>query len=610
MSKYIDSTGLSRVAQKADARFLKQASVAAQFSVANNYASGDTCMYDGVLYVFTMEHMAGAWDASHVVAVNIGKSITDLMENAARIDGAYDGMSVGNANQLISSVGIKDKVPYNFRASGGSVDIGDRETDIIVGGTIVYNELLYAQNKTESDIRNTGVDAIFSDRKITMNGTASDWGFINIRYASTRFFFPAGHVFYINGLNGKVALEIESNGSPASLVAPFYNDKVVKIPNYTGAKASWIRITFYKDYVFDNDTIEPNVFDLTKMFGSSIADYVYSLEQTTAGAGVAWVKKLFPNTVYPYNEGELWSVKTSAHIMTGFNQWDEQWELGGLIYSTGEPSSANDRIRSKNFCRCLPNTVYYAKAPSPYLTIWWYDSAQRFLGYESAQNIAGTLTVTSPATAMYFKLVLAGNATTYGNDICINCSRDGERNGEYEPYIQHVYELDPNLELRGIARLDQNNKLYYDGDTYESDGTVTRHYGIREYQSGDESDSTVLTDGTNTLFKLESESVDTANPYQNPQIVDDFGTEEYVDTRALQIPVGHETFYQTNLKSKLESSPNSPDSDGDYIMRRINGANTYVPFADVKEVPNAPADDGTYTLKVVVINGTATLAWE
>ena len=33
----------------------------------------------------------------------------------ANIDGAYESMTVGNAEQLISSVTVNDKVPYNFR---------------------------------------------------------------------------------------------------------------------------------------------------------------------------------------------------------------------------------------------------------------------------------------------------------------------------------------------------------------------------------------------------------------------------------------------------------------------------------------------------------------
>jgi hypothetical protein len=54
--------------------------------------------------------------------------------------------------------------------------------------------------------------------------------------------------------------------------------------------------------------------------------------------------------------------------------------------------------------------------------------------------------------------------TTYKNDICLNLY-DTAKNGTYEPYIEHTYELDNDLELRGIPKLDANNQLYYDGDT-------------------------------------------------------------------------------------------------------------------------------------------------
>lgn len=40
-----------------------------------------------------------------------------------------------------------------------------------------------------------------------------------------------------------------------------------------------------------------------------------------------------------------------------------------------------------------------------------------------------------------------------------------------------TYPVD-NIDLRGKLKLDANNKLYYDGDEYASDGTVTRKYGI------------------------------------------------------------------------------------------------------------------------------------
>jgi len=79
--------------------------------------------------------------------------------------------------------------------------------------------------------------------------------------------------------------------------------------------------------------------DLTQMFGSTIADYVYSLEQSTAGAGVAWFRKLFPKDYYEYNAGTLKSVEgLSAHETVGFNQWNsDNLELdvdSGIIKNT------------------------------------------------------------------------------------------------------------------------------------------------------------------------------------------------------------------------------------------------------------------------------------
>ena len=54
----------------------------------------------------------------------------------ADIDGNCDDLTAGNARQLAATVGVEDRAPYTFRTSGGAVDIGDRETDRIVGGTI------------------------------------------------------------------------------------------------------------------------------------------------------------------------------------------------------------------------------------------------------------------------------------------------------------------------------------------------------------------------------------------------------------------------------------------------------------------------------------------
>lgn len=37
---------------------------------------------------------------------------------------------------------VFDQTPYLFRASGGGLAIGDRETDKLVGGTVCWNQLV------------------------------------------------------------------------------------------------------------------------------------------------------------------------------------------------------------------------------------------------------------------------------------------------------------------------------------------------------------------------------------------------------------------------------------------------------------------------------------
>jgi len=115
-------------------------------------------------------------------------------------------------------------------------------------------------------------------------------------------------------------------------------------------------------------------------------------------------------------------------------------------------------------------------------------------------------------------------------------NRDADNN------IIGEYPLD-DIELRGILKLDGSNNLYYDGDTYESNGSVTRKYEYRAYASGDESLPDTITDGTYTVTKLVTPTFETADTFTNPMIVDGNGTEQFVDGRTVEMPVGHDTFY-------------------------------------------------------------------
>lgn len=58
---------------------------ARNFSTSTNYAAGDLCLYNGVLYAFTQTHSAGAWDENDVEKVDKGTE-----EQIARMIAALD----------------------------------------------------------------------------------------------------------------------------------------------------------------------------------------------------------------------------------------------------------------------------------------------------------------------------------------------------------------------------------------------------------------------------------------------------------------------------------------------------------------------------------------
>lgn len=505
------------------------------------------------------------------------KAVGDALVEKANIDGEYESMTVGNAEQLVATVGENNKTPYNFRTSGGSIDIGDREVDKLVGGTVVWNQLVQNGNFASTSgwlSRNSSVISV-SNNIMSITATMKGLQLISSTIPINkqhRYIFRAE----LKSNSTNVTFGFQNNGVHAR-VASNGNDtwkECIGVLSNSGMENDVNTVAV----VFDNRTSDwteiqlKNVMliDLTAMLGSTIADYIYSLESGTAGAGVAFFRKLFPNSYYAYNAGELMSVKTSAHVMVGFNAYDDstgkavliggnEYQITGtytaLSYSTGETITP--------------------------------DSNGKF-----TPSANGELTVTG------------GN----GTDTCVHLVWDGERDGEYEPYVKHEYTLDSDLELRGLFKLDASNNLYCDGDTYEDDGTVTRNYEYRAYASGDESLPDTITDGTHTVTKLTTPTTETADTYQNPQIVDDQGTEEYVDSRAVKIPVGHDTMYQANLRAKLEMMPNLPEVNGDYLLRQSASGAEYV--AHISPIPILPSEDGTYVLKCTVALGTATLSWE
>lgn len=451
---------------------------------------------------------------------------------------------------------ISDTTPYVFRKTNNGTAVGKYETlKTIVGASVVWNQLVQDgtfTSTTKWSPSNGTRDVSNGELTVTINSGN------NYALAYQGLTATSGHKVLMM-CDAKVSTatraQLQFYANSSSMVETTSTSyERLGIIGIAGDEYTRIRLrltgTGGDTAIFRNAV----AYDLTAMFPAAIADRAYTLEQTTAGSGIAWLQSygFFTKPYYAYTGApSLQSVKTSAHETIGFNQWDEEWELGG-INNGGNNTVNTDRIRSKNYIPVLPNTTYYFKAPQN-IAIRWYDSNKQVI---STGTLYGDTTSVSPANAAYLRFYIGNSTypvTTYGNNICINLH--GDRDGEYEPYHKNTYAFDSTKTLNGILKLDENYNIYADGDVYHNDGTIDRNYEERAYQSGDEELANAITDGTYTVVKLAIPTTETAEQFVGTQECSPSGTERYIDAkyeageRDFELPVGHETKYAEPIAS-------------------------------------------------------------
>lgn len=161
----------------------------------------------------------------------------------------------------------------------------------------------------------------------------------------------------------------------------------------------------------------------------------------------------------PYTTGALDYAYTKKVDITGFNIWDEEWEVGSIDPSTGQLiPETGERIRSKNYIRVIPNTQYYqnfvtGKSIQPF----FYDKNKNYVGYANFTSQTNPFTI--PANAVYMKFIVAlAYGTTYNHDICINVSNQS-LNGTYKPSYRNAL-----LEAKIVAIKQKLVSLGYSAD--------------------------------------------------------------------------------------------------------------------------------------------------
>ena len=328
------------------------------------------------------------------------QSLNDTQKNKARENigatgpnGYYPNMTVGLSENFVGT-GEPTRRIFNYDTAGGSADIsdGNAEIDKIVGGTVAWNQMLQSYTYHTLSVSVDG-DVV----TITPDGP-------NNRYIAQ---VDGDNISVIQNHVYLQSVVIKSDGEHA---VGFQNYLYLECTEKT-TSATWTVLTQIakasgsdKPFVqlFSSDSTEYqikkdsfNLIDLTQMFGSTIADYIYSLEQSQAGAGVAWFKKLFPKDYYPYDEGTLLNVNPAGIKTVGFNAYDKATGKAELI------------------------------GGNQYQITGTYTSLSYSTGEVLTPDSTGCFTPTKTG-----ELTVTGG----GADTCVHLTWSGYRNGDYEDY--------------------------------------------------------------------------------------------------------------------------------------------------------------------------------
>lgn len=319
--------------------------------------------------------------------------------------------------------GVIEATPeeFTYRPSAGNRSIRDESAVIrrIKGNTVVFAQLADFSNSLQRE----------GDWSVAPEVTANTWGGF-----SKAVQVIAGHkyLFYINKKDGRSITDSYTLLKGAHRVE-------FDTPLFITAEetASWGWTARYQTST-NGLRFQTQAFDLTRLFDAGN-------EPTT----IEEFKSKFPDSYYPYSEPEVRNVITNQITTTGFNQWDERWELGALATNTGGPVANHERGRSVNFFDVIPNATYYCATIAPTTTnssgtegsiaVFWYDSNQNFIKYADITN----KTCVAPSTARYAKICTYGGDVNaiFNSGVNINLSHSKVRNGEYEPYKRNIRTL-------------------------------------------------------------------------------------------------------------------------------------------------------------------------
>lgn len=399
--------------------------------------------------------------------------INTILEDYAKVDGNFPTMSVGKADvaeNLETNLGasVDNAVGVLAPISVAVEDDDFAKMNNVKGRSFVYNQLVNENNESSQ-----GISYIFAgNNEFTFSGTAStSWSIFK------EITVVAGHKYFVS-LTGDVN----------NFVVRVYNSSnTYRVVDNVGI------ITIGQNETF----IIPRMNYLTaeQSYSGKIRIYLIDLTQcginaTTVDEAISALRS-YGIDVGIYNEystGKIIDTQPNKIVSVGFNQWDEEWEVGSIDNNGVNITGSN--VRSKNYIPVIPNTTYYFYATINWNNVFFYDKNKNFINTLGSIAI-GTFEVPNNACYMRFRMN-SGYGTIYNNDICINIS-NASLNGTYKSFVKNEYVLDLPV-MRSAGNVADDKELVRVGSV---------DLGTLDYFA-DHSNNRFYTTGLSSLIKLVS----------------------------------------------------------------------------------------------------------
>lgn len=264
-----------------------------------------------------------------------GKTGAVTLDNKAEVDGYYERMAVGRADNLVDRKDQGTEQSFGFRTACGDVSITDDGTAVVKeirGKTLVWNQLVNRNRFPSTDTESGVTFTNNADGTVNVSGTATEDVYFELDYELT---MPKGKILLRGCPSGGNA----TNGFYLFLGNVGNDTGSGIITELSEQKSGALRICVKSGETVPNLRFAPQVYNLTKMFGAG-----------KEPATVSEFYVLFP-LIYPRNVGTLLSLNSDAIETVGFNQYDHstgtaellggnQYQITGaydeLILSNGE----------------------------------------------------------------------------------------------------------------------------------------------------------------------------------------------------------------------------------------------------------------------------------